>query len=76
MNFDIHAIRAEQNRLKLIYINKLQEFNRVVDFSSSLQDKMFLAKAELLEWERNIPGSDGSICSIDHDPSNREHQSL
>ncbi len=76
MNFDIHSIRARQNNLKLNYLCKLQEFNKERDFSSSLQDKMFLAKEDLLDWERGMPGSEGNISSIDHDPSNRDHQSL
>ena len=67
--------RIEQNRLKLLYIQALKDFNKVEYWDSDLERKVMRSKDALHKFERNMLG-DGGVASVDYDSGNREHQVL
>jgi len=71
----MEQFRIRQNELKINYINALKDFNRV-EIDPALERIVLDSKAELLKFEGTIPGSNGEKATVDHDPTNRDHQAL
>ena len=69
------AQRQEQNRLKLLYIQALKDFNKVEYWDSDLERKVVRSKDALHKFERSMFG-EGGVASVDYDSSNREHQAI
>ena len=70
------AQRQEQNRLKLLYIQALKDFNKIEYWDSDLERKVMRAKDNLQRFERSMFGSENCVASVDYDSSNREHQAI
>jgi hypothetical protein len=75
-NPEVLAQRTEQNRLKLIYLAAIKEFNKTEHWDSDLERKVMRAKDNLQRFERSMFGSENCVASVDYDSSNREHQTI